>query len=145
MSETYLLDRVFEQGYDKAIQDIRSRTEYNCQVAMVFPPKNFLKMNTQTGSKSKIEYKNYPIGIDSCIVDEIRELWSKGIRTCGCCCGHGYNLGYIEVEDEDIEKMEQMGYCHYIYPKMFGGVDRKEAFIPKTGQKHNYDGYVEKG
>lgn len=143
MSETYLLDKAFEQGYDKAIQDIRSRTEYNCHVEIVIPPKDFLTMNIQTGSET--EYKNYPIGIDSCIADEIKDLWGKGIRTCGCCCGHGYNLGYIEVVDEDIEKMEQLGYCHYIYPKMFGGADRKDAFIPKTGQTHNYDGYIEKG
>ena len=71
---------------------------------------------------------------------EIKKLWSHGIRTRGCCCGHSRCLGFIQVSDEDISKMEELGYCHYIYEDNFGGVERKDAFIPKT-YGHVYDGY----
>mgnify|MGYP001116736770 CR=1 FL=1 len=72
--------------------------------------------------------------------DEIEELWRKGIRTTGCCCGHGIWLGFIEVVDEDITKMEQMGYVHYIYERELGGKERMDAFIPKS-YGHIYDSY----
>ena len=67
-------------------------------------------------------------------------MWNKGIKTASCCCGHGISLGYIQVTDDCIEAMEQLGYEHYIYQSEFGGVERKDAFITKT-YGHNYDGY----
>lgn len=42
--------------------------------------------------------------------------------------------------DEDIPKMEQMGYVHYIYEREFGGKERMDAFIPKS-YGHIYDSY----
>ena len=27
-------------------------------------------------------------GIDNCLIEEIKDLWSKGIQTKSCCCGH---------------------------------------------------------
>ena len=61
--------------------------------------------------------------------------------TTGCCCGHGRSLGFIQVRtQEDIKKMEALGYQHYIYEYKFGGIIRKDAFIPKT-TTHIYNGY----
>ena len=37
--------------------------------------------------------------IDSCIVDAIKHLWSKGYQTLGCCCGHGKNNPNIVIAD----------------------------------------------
>ena len=62
---------------------------------------------------------------------EIKKLWSHGIRTRGCCCGHSRCLGFIQVSDEDISKMEELGYCHYIYEDNFGGVERKDALYQR--------------
>lgn len=50
------------------------------------------------------------VSIDACLVDEIKILWEKGIKTAGCCCGHGEVQGYIHVEDENIQQMKDLGY-----------------------------------
>ena len=36
--------------------------------------------------------------------------------------------------------MEKLGYIHYIYQSDFGGIERKDAFIPKS-YGHTYEGY----
>lgn len=106
---------------------------YNCKIKVLYPPKKFIPRNCVEGYKIAVP-------VDECLADEVEELWSKGIRTTGCCCGHGVMLGFIEVVDEDIPKMEEMGYAHYIYEKEFGGKERLDAFIPKS-YGHIYDSY----
>lgn len=106
---------------------------YKCKKEIATPPLNFIKCNNSDEFKDKIE-------IDACLKEEIEKLWSKGIKTCGCCCGHGRNLGFIQVSDENIESMKKLGYTNYIYPIKFGGSDRKDAFIPMM-HSHIYDGY----
>ena len=110
---------------------------YNCNKKILYPPKNFITYNIITDENNK--YKN-EVKVDECLANEIEELWNKGIKTTGCCCGHGFVLGYIEVTGECIEDMEKLGYVHYIYPNSCGGVERKDAFIPKT-YGHIYNGY----
>lgn len=108
---------------------------YNCNKKTLYPPKNFITYNIITDENDK--YKN-EVQVDECLANEIEELWSKGIKTCGCCCGHGFTLGFIEVTNDCIEDMEKLGYVHYIYPANLGGVERKDAFVPKTyGHIHN--------
>ena len=106
---------------------------YNCRTKILYPPGNLIPCNCAEGHKSVIP-------VDECLANEIEELWRKGIRTTGCCCGHGIWLGFIEVVDEDILKMEQMGYVHYIYEREFGGKERMDTFIPKS-YGHIYDSY----
>lgn len=50
------------------------------------------------------------VSIDRCIVEEIKYLWSLGITTYGCCCGHNHVQSMVNVDDKDIEKMLQLGY-----------------------------------
>lgn len=109
---------------------------YNCRQIALKCPANFIPVNIGDGYKEKIT-------MDACISYEVRDLWKKGIRTLGCCCGHGRLLGFIQVVEEDIPKMEHLGYQHYIYPDEFGGKERKDAFIPHC-TKHIYDGYAER-
>ena len=108
---------------------------YNCKKISILPPKNFIKYNTTN------EYKKI-IQIDFCLKQEIQYLWDQGIRTTGCCCGHGRNLGFIQVLNEDIGAMYDLGYQNYIYEDDFGGVERKDAFIPKS-TRHYYNGYTD--
>lgn len=108
---------------------------YNCKKISILPPKNFIKYNTTN------EYKKI-IQIDFCLKQEIQYLWNQGIRTTGCCCGHGRNLGFIQVLDEDINAMYDLGYQNYIYEDDFGGVERKDTFIPKS-TRHYYNGYTD--
>lgn len=71
--------------------------EYKCYVE--------LKFSQQSGAKS--------ICVDTCLQDEIWRLNKKyGIRTIGCCCGHGVTTPYIQVapDDDNIEQMHLLGY-----------------------------------
>lgn len=106
---------------------------YNCNTKVLHPPKDLIPYNIGSGFKNTIP-------VDECLADEIENLWENGIRTCGCCCGHGVWLGFIEVIEKDIPKMEQMGYQHYIYEKECGGKERLDAFIPKS-YGHIYDSF----
>lgn len=48
--------------------------------------------------------------IDTCLVEEILELWSYGIETTGCCCGHNKLWPYIGVIPDHEERMIDRGY-----------------------------------
>lgn len=48
--------------------------------------------------------------LDLCIAEEIQHLWDNKIHTFGSCCGHGIQPGNILVIEEDIKKMEELGY-----------------------------------
>jgi hypothetical protein len=63
------------------------------------------------------------VAIDRCLLPEVKGLWENGIRTTGCCCGHGKTeLAYIGVDSQDVSKMELLGYSPN-YPN---------SFCPKT-------------
>ena len=106
---------------------------YNCAKTILYPPENFIPYNCCEGYKTSVQ-------VDDCLSEEIKDLWSKGIKTTGCCCGHGMNLGFIEVTDDCIKAMEELGYVHYVYRSEYGGKERKDAFIPKS-YGHNYNGF----
>lgn len=108
---------------------------YKCKKITITPPQNFIKFNCQDRYKDSVR-------VDACLSGEIIWLWGEGIKTTGCCCGHGRHLGYIEVTDDCIEKMKELRYQNYIYPDDFGGIERKNAFIPQSTH-HIYDGYTE--
>lgn len=61
------------------------------------------------------------IGIDNCILDEIKTLWSLEIVTIESCCGHNVTDGYIAVNEKSIWKMRAMGYKNYDHhrPEIF--------------------------
>ena len=129
LRENYMLN-AHSEIHDKKIPYV-----YNCNKKILYPPKNFITYNIITDENDK--YKN-EVQVDECLANEIEELWAMGIKTTGCCCGHGLALGFIEITDECIEQMEKLGYVHYIYDNNCGGVERKDAFVPKTyGHIHN--------
>ncbi len=70
------------------------------------------------------------ICIDPCIVTEIKMLWSIGIVTMGCCCGHNIKgLAQIGVDDKSINKMQELRYKrrhNECYPKL------DNWFIPQS-------------
>lgn len=70
------------------------------------------------------------LGIDRCIVDEVRSLWDRGIITYGSCCGHGKHRGYIQVDAADVPTMEALGYD--VGPKRHGYEGRPDVFLPKS-------------
>ncbi len=78
--------------------------------------------------------------IDKCIAEEIKYIWSWGVKTTGCCCGHKITEGYIGVIEKDIEIMKKGGYK--ISFNKFDLSDERN-FIPKShyenGQLNYYD------
>lgn len=84
--------------------------------------------------KSKMTIDRF-VTVDICLAKEVMFLWSKGISTTGCCCGHGIDEkgGYIGVEDIDINKMKSLGY------KVYPNGDREDSFYSKTtgNEDHN--------
>ena len=70
------------------------------------------------------------INIDKCLLPEIVSLWEQGIKTTGCCCGHGdKSLASISVKPEFIPKMKELGY-EVFYNSC--RPDGEDMFIPKT-------------
>ena len=70
------------------------------------------------------------VSIDKCLLTEIIQLWEMGIKTTGCCCGHGNKaMAFIGVQDSYIEKMKELGYeVHFNSCRP----NDEDSFIPKT-------------
>lgn len=65
------------------------------------------------------------ICLDLCIAGEVIQLWSLGITTTGCCCGHGgKSPAYIGVIDKDADRMLNLGY---VYEN-----EKNQSFKPKS-------------
>lgn len=72
----------------------------------------------------------YIAAVDKCLLPEILNLWEIGIKTTGCCCGHGDpGMAYIGVEPEFIPRMKEIGY--EVYPNVCRPGD-EDSFVPKT-------------
>ena len=67
------------------------------------------------------------ICLDACIAPQVEWLWSQGISTTGCCCGHGGSDPYIGVIEADILRMLTMGFK--IAPNPLDP-NRRDSFYP---------------
>lgn len=71
----------------------------------------------------------YNISCDKCLATEIRMLNDAGIRTIGCCCGHGADVGYIQVDPQYFDEMKWLGYTERKLDSSGNGL---WCFIPKS-------------
>lgn len=48
--------------------------------------------------------------IDKCIFEPIQALWSAGVSTLGCCCGHGEESPSVVLSDgvTEIDKVREV-------------------------------------
>lgn len=67
------------------------------------------------------------ICIDPCIFNEIQSLWALGIITYGSCCGHNIVESMVNVHDNDVQLMLELGYIQNHIDKT-----RKDTFKLKT-------------
>lgn len=54
--------------------------------------------------------------LDACIVPAVLALWDAGIRSTGCCCGHGSGHGMVSIEvpnDNDTERRDRQIQSFY--------------------------------
>lgn len=117
---------LLEEALTRALSATRTETYHLCghcemgsyegQVELV--PPDFLRRSDGRG-----------ICVDVCLALEISRLWRAGIKTTGCCCGHGKPLAYIGVIPEHIGQMKEMGYEVSFNPSRPGDED---SFVPKT-------------
>lgn len=120
----------FEKGISPNIpykqilcKDIKSQS-YDCAYHIYLP----WKCKFAWEDDSKLEPKL--VSIDKCLLHEITHLWEIGIKTTGCCCGHGdLSKAFISVHPAYIEAMKELGYTTY-YNKF--NPDAKDHFVPKT-------------
>lgn len=76
------------------------------------------------------------VTVDKCLIHEIIGLWESGIKTTGCCCGHGEQTrAFISVRKEYSRRMLEMGY------ELFPHGDN-DHFRPKTEMSY---GNIDKG
>ena len=78
--------------------------------AMLYAQRELQCKNVAFGSYDCYEDTFRGIAVDGCLVGEINGLNNKGIKTIGCCCGHGKAQGFIQVTPSDIDKMIEQGY-----------------------------------
>ena len=69
------------------------------------------------------------ICVDRCLENEIKHLWSLGIITTGCCCGHNVLDPYIGVSFDCIVKMKELGYQVRFNNNR---PNDEDSFIPKS-------------
>lgn len=71
------------------------------------------------------------VAVDRCLVGELQDLWSRGITTTGCCCGHNEwrHMSYIGVLFEHIPAMKALGY--EVRPNKMRPGD-EDSFVPKS-------------
>ena len=96
---------------------------YECCYHIYLPWK--CKLLNEDDDKKKFKC----VSIDKCLLPEILNLWEMGIKTTGCCCGHGKGEPFIGVDFDDIQKMKNLGYkVQYNSCRP----DDEDSFIPKT-------------
>lgn len=60
--------------------------------------------------------KNYnKIQVDLCIGKEIKFLIKNGIKTRGCCCGHGKEIPSCLISKSEKNKLDNLGYKYKNY------------------------------
>ena len=69
------------------------------------------------------------IAVDVCLVHEVKSLHRHGVKTVGCCCGHGKMNAFIQVADQSVQKMHELGYKQLPVDEYGNGVN---CFEPKT-------------
>lgn len=52
----------------------------------------------------------HPIGVDACIADLVQEMNNRGIITTGCCCGHGKDTGWVQIDPISEDLLIRYGY-----------------------------------
>ncbi len=105
-----------------ACSDVSFQT-YECCYHIYLPWRCKYPWENDEDKKPKV------VSIDKCLLPEILDLWEHGIKTTGCCCGHGNGEPYIGVDSDDIQKMKDLGYMvRYNECR----IEDEDSFIPKT-------------
>lgn len=99
------------------------RYEKACRYSPIGDYKCYVTIDVNLKNETKI-------CIDKCLKDEVSDLINnKGVEIIGCCCGHGILDAYIQVSDESVGRMIELGYKKIPLDEHGNG---KNCFKPKT-------------
>lgn len=106
----FLLDK---EQHNKTLSDatintlLKIREEFVCRFSPIGDYKCYKKIRNKTLSP-----EGSPIlSVDACLRTEIYRLRKEhNVNTVACCCGHGVEKPYIQVDDNSVEKMYKLGY-----------------------------------
>lgn len=87
-------------------------------------------------NRAKAGLSKRGICVDRCMAGQIISLWEAGIRTYGCCCGHGEKVGFINLAPEDFAKAIELGWEEH---EQHAHHDRKDTVFPKKPYPCDYD------
>lgn len=75
--------------------------------------------------------------IDECIAQEIVFLNSAGVRTEGCCCGHGEDTPHALIKPSSKSKALELGYAPECYETGYFRIELKsECHCEKAGDNN---------
>ena len=101
---------------------------YECSYRIYLPWKCKFPWEDDSQKEEKL------VAIDKCLLPEILKLWELGIKTTGCCCGHGdASKAFIGVHPEYIKTMRTLGYKNYYNEH---NPECEDHFIPQTYLKY---------
>ena len=84
---------------------------YDCAYVIYLPWKTKFPWKDDSQLKPKCVF------IDKCLLPEIIQLWEMGIKTTGCCCGHGRKeMACIAVQEKYMPKMKKLDYEVWFNP-----------------------------
>lgn len=91
--------------------------EIICNLCAGSPEIDLYKINLSDKEKQRLNKSYSPLQVDICIGKEIENLIRKGIRTYGCCCGHGEREPSCLVSIDDMNELSIMDYTLHEYNK----------------------------
>lgn len=90
--------------------DVKKLKFFECDCPQDHEGSNTTSLSAPSWSRTMLGDPKPVISVDSCLADEIINLWEEGVKTNGCCCGHNVLEGFIGVSDSSVDKMLDLGY-----------------------------------
>lgn len=93
---------------------------YSAMITLDFPDHMYSSKGGFYSTKSSCD-------VDICMVEEIKYLWSQGIVTTNCCCGHGIVPSSVCTTRASIPDMHRLGYTiqDYTIPSFYAKTKHK--------------------
>lgn len=104
-------------GDDQVILDIENGERVKRPAVLAFDDDGCCNLGTYRCQEAAFTCDScgHTVFVDKCMVEEIRYLRAKGIRTLNCCCGHdGKAEPFIIVNEGDECRMLNMGYERHV-------------------------------
>lgn len=88
-----------------------------CNLCAGSPEIELYQINLSEQERKHFNRNNSIIQTDICIGKEIEYLIKQGVKTYGCCCGHGIDKPSCLVSMGSKNILEKLGYDLYEYTK----------------------------